>query len=138
MAIVLLILASIFVSALGLHAYKHLRQVRHNRMVENEYNVAVTLWNYGRLVKSQLEETVRRSSGVIDFYKITVPHSPGYRVVLELSGYRFRVFATPERYHRTGRLSFYTDNEVTVRASDRAGEPATGDDPEYEGEPTAA
>jgi hypothetical protein len=112
--------------------------MRHDRMVENEYNVAVTLWNYGRLVKSQLEETVRRSSGVIDFYKITVPHSPGYRVVLELSGYRFRVFATPEQYHRTGRLSFYTDNEVTVRASDRAGEPATGEDPEYEGEPTAA
>jgi hypothetical protein len=138
MAIVLLILASIFVAALALHAYKHLRQMRHNRMVENEYNVAVTLWNYGRLVKSQLEETVRRSSGVIDFYKITVPHSPGYRVVLELSGYRFRVFATPEQYHRTGRLSFYTDNEETVRASDRAGEPATGDDPEYEGEPTAA
>ena len=138
MAIVLLILASIFVAALGLHAYKHIRQLRHNRIVENEYNAAVTLWNYGRLVKGQLDEMVRHSTSVIDFYKITVPHSPGYRLILELSGYRFRVFALPEQYHRTGRLSFYLDNAVTVRASDRSGEPATEDDPEYEGEPTAA
>ena len=138
MAIVLVILACIFVIALGLHAYKQLRQMRHERMVENEYNAAVTLWNYGRLVKNQLDEIVRQRTGVIDFYKITVPHSPGYRVVLELSGYRFRVDAVPERYHRTGRLSFYTDNQVTVRASDRAGEPASEQDPEYEGETTAA
>ena len=138
MAIVLVILASIFVIALGLHAYKQLLQRRLQRMVENEYNVAVTLWNYGRLVKNQLDETVRQRAGVIDFYKITVPHSPGYRVVLELSGYRFRVYAVPEKYHRTGRLSFYLDNEVTVRASDHAGEPAGEQDPEYEGETTAA
>src|SRR6185295_16914071 len=138
MAIVLVILASIFVIALGLHAYKQLMQRRLQRMVENEYNAAMTLWNYGRLVKHQLDETVRQRAGVIDFYKITVPHSPGYRVALELSGYRFRVFAVPERYHRTGRLSFYLDNEVTVRASDRAGEPAGELDPEYEGETTAA
>jgi hypothetical protein len=138
MAVVLVILASIFVIALGLHAYKQLMQRRHQRMVENEYNAAVTLWNYGRLVKSQLDETVRQHKSVIDFYKITVPHSPGYRVVLELSGYRFRVYAVPERYYRTGRLSFYLDNEVTVRACDRAGEPAGEQDPEYEGEKTAA
>jgi len=138
MAIVLVILASIFVIALGLHAYKQLMQRRLQRMVENEYNAAVTLWNYGRLVKSQLDETVQQRVGVIDFYKITVPHSPGYRVALELSSYRFRVYAVPERYHRTGRLSFYLDNEVTVRASDRAGERAGEQDPEYEGETTAA
>ena len=138
MAIVLVILACVFVSALGLHAYKRIRQMQHQRMVDNEYNAAVTLWNYGRLLKSQIEETLRHRTGVIDFYKIAVPHSPGYRMLLELTGYRFRVYAVPEKYHRTGRLSFYTDNEVTVRASDREGEPASEQDPEYEGESSAA
>jgi hypothetical protein len=137
MAIVLVILACVFVIALGLHAYRQIQQMRHQRMVENEYNAAVTLWNYGRLIRSQIDDLVRQRSGVIDFYKINVPHSPGYRMVLELTGYHFRVYAVPERYHRTGRLSFFTDNKVTVRASDRAGEPATEEDPEYEGETAA-
>jgi hypothetical protein len=137
MEIILVILALVFIAALGLHAYKRLRHKREERMGENEYSAAVTLWNYGRTVKSQIEETMRQRTGVIDFYKITVPHSPGYRVSLELAGYRFRIYAVPERYNRTGRLSFYIDDRITVRALDRGGQPASQDDPEYQGEAAA-
>jgi hypothetical protein len=138
MATILIILASIFIAALGLRAYKRIRETRHQVIVENEYNAAVTLWNYARLVKSKIGETIRDRKGVIDFYHISVPHSPGYRLSLELNGYDFRVHAIPERYQKTGRLSFYTDAQATVRASDNGGRHASEQDPEYEGEAQAS
>ena len=73
-------------------------------------------------------------TGVLDFTKITVPHSQGYRISLELIGGYFRVYAVPARYNITGRLSFLTDNTLSVRASDRAGQQASCEDGEYKGE----
>ncbi|MCI0487504.1 MAG: hypothetical protein L0229_12995 [Blastocatellia bacterium] len=135
MAIALVIIALVFVTALGLHAYKRMMESREARMTENEYNTAVTLWNYARLVKSQIDEAARQGTGVIDFYKITVPHSSGYKMSLELISHSFRIYAIPDRYNRTGRLSFYTDSTITVRASDRSGGRATANDQEYAGTP---
>jgi len=134
MAIVLVILAAIFVGVLVVHAYRQFKIRQLRRMSENEYHTAVVVWEYGRLVKQQVESAVRRGTGVLDFSKITVPHSPGYRISLELIGGYFRVYAVPSRYKRTGRLSFLTDNTLSVRASDRAGQQATSEDAEYKGD----
>jgi len=134
MAIVLVILAAVFVGVLVVHAYRQFKIRQLRRMSENEYHTAVVVWEYGRLVKQQVESAVRRGTGVLDFSKITVPHSPGYRISLELIGGYFRVYAVPSRYKRTGRLSFLTDNTLSVRASDRAGQQATSEDAEYKGD----
>ncbi|HWO01507.1 MAG TPA: hypothetical protein VNS63_19765 [Blastocatellia bacterium] len=134
MVIILVILALVFVCALGLHAYKQLQIRRAQRMSQNEYNTAVKVWEYARLVGEHIGESVRQGKGVLDFTRITVPHSPGYRVSIELIGTYFRVYAVPNRYNRTGRLSFVTDTTLSVRAADRQGNPASADDAEYEGD----
>jgi hypothetical protein len=134
MAIILVVVSAAFAGALGLHAYKQFNIRRRQRISENEYAVAVAVWEYGRLVKGEIEDAIRKGAGVIDFARIAIPHSHGYRVSLELTASYFRVYATPDRYARTGRLSFVTDDSLTVRAADREGEPATPDDPEYKGD----
>ncbi|MEK6284440.1 MAG: hypothetical protein AABO57_01710 [Acidobacteriota bacterium] len=134
MAIVLIILAAVFIGVLGMHAYKQFKMRQLRRMNENEYNAAVTLWEYARLVKDKIDTTIRQGSGMLDFTKITVPHAPGYKISLELIGAYFRVYAVPARYKRTGRLSFLTDNTLSVRASDRSGQQASSEDGEYQGD----
>jgi len=137
MEIVLVVLAAIFVSVLGVHAYKQykIRQLRH--MNENEYNAAVTLWEYARVVKDHIDAAIRHGTGVLDFTEIKVPHSNGYEISLELIGVYFRIYAVPSRYKRTGQLSFLTDNTLSVRASDRSGQPATTEDGEYQNSETS-
>jgi hypothetical protein len=103
-------------------------------MSDNAYNTALTLWNFARVIKDQLDEVGRGRAEVIDFTNISVPAGTGYNVCLELAGYGFRLHAVPERYDRTGRISLYVDNALTVRAWDRGGENATAEDPEYTGE----
>jgi len=134
MAIVLLILTTVFVGILGVHAYKQFKIRQQRQMSENEYNAAVTLWEYARLVKSQIDAAVHHGAGVLDFKAITVPHSRGYKISIELIGTYFRVFAIPSRYNKTAKLSFLTDNTLSVRASDRGGQPATSEDGEYKGD----
>jgi hypothetical protein len=103
-------------------------------MSDNAYNTALTLWNFARVIKDQLDEVGRGKADVIDFTNISVPAGTGYNVCLELAGYGFRLHAVPERYDRTGRVSLYVDNALTVRAWDRGGDNATAEDPEYTGE----
>jgi len=131
MAIVLVILASVFVGVLGVHAYKQFKVRQLRRMRENEYNTAVTLWEYARLVKDKIDASISQGSGVLDFTNITVPHSQGYKISLELIGAYFRIYAVPVTYNGTGTLSFLTDNTLSVRASDRFGQQATSEDGEY-------
>jgi hypothetical protein len=132
MAIVLVILAAVFVGVLGVHFYKQYKLLQQRRMSENEYNAAVTSWEYARLIKDRIDIAIRQGTGVLDFTDITVPHTRGYEISLELIGAYFRIYAVPARYNRTGRLSFLTDNTLTVRASNRSGQPATTDDGEYQ------
>ena|ERR1044072_9502172 len=134
MAILLVIVAAIFVGALGLHGYKQFKVRQERRIAENEYNMAVALWEFAGLVKTQIDDALRKGTGVLDFTKITIPSSQGYKVTLELIGTYFRLYSVPIKYARTGRLSFLTDNTLTVRAADRAGEPATTEDAEYKGD----
>ncbi|MEK6408726.1 MAG: hypothetical protein AABN34_17525 [Acidobacteriota bacterium] len=134
MAIVLMILAAVFIGVLGMHAYKQFKMRQLRRMNENEYNAAVTLWEYARLVKDKVDTAIHQGSGMLDFTKITVPHAPGYKISLELIGAYFRIYAVPARYKRTGRLSFLTDNTLSVRASDRSGQQASSEDGEYQGD----
>lgn len=134
MVILLIILAAIFLGVLGAHAYKQFKVREQQRINTNEYNVAVTIWEYARLVKQQVDGATRLGTGVLDFSKMTVPHSEGYRISLELIGGYFRIYAVPSRYNRTGKLSFLTDNTLSVRASDRAGHQSTSEDPEYKGD----
>jgi hypothetical protein len=134
MAILLVIVAAIFVGALGLHGYKQFKVRQERRIAENEYNMAVVLWEFAGLVKTQIDDALRKGTGVLDFTKITIPSSQGYKVTLELIGTYFRLYSVPIKYARTGRLSFLTDNTLTVRAADHAGEHATTEDAEYKGE----
>lgn len=135
MAIVLvMIVAAVFVGVLGVHGYRQFRLRQQHQMSENEYNAAVTLWEFGRVVKDRVDGTVREGTGVLDFTSITVPHSLGYEISLELIGAYFRIYAVPSRYNRTGRLSFLIDNTLSVRASDRGGQQATSEDGEYKGD----
>lgn len=134
MAIVLVILAAVFVGVLAVHRYKQFKLNQQLRMKDNEYNVALTLWEFGRMVKEEVDGAIRRSTGVLDFARITVPHAQGYQISLELIGAYFRIYAVPTRYNRTGRLSFLTDNSLSVRASDRTGQLATSEDEEYKGD----
>lgn len=137
MAIVLVILAGIFVGALALHGYRQFKVRQERRIEENEYEVAVALWEFASLVKSNIEYALGNGQGVLDFTKIIIPSSQGYKISLELIGTYFRVYAVPLKYARTGRLSFLTDNTLTVRAADHAGERASAEDAEYKGESNA-
>ena len=132
MAIVLVILAAVFVGVLGVHSYKQYQLRQERRMNENEYNAAVTSWEYARVVKGSIDAAIRKGTGVLDFTNIKVPHTQGYEISLELIGAYFRVYAVPARYNKTGRLSFLTDNTLSVRASNRSGQPATTEDGEYQ------
>jgi hypothetical protein len=134
MLIVLIILAAVFLSVLGVNAYKQWKIRLGQRMHENEYNVAVTVWEYARMVKDQIDQSVRAGKGVLDFTGLTVPHSRGYSLSLEMIGPYFRVYAVPERYNRTGKLSFLTDSTLSVRAADREGSQASPEDDEYRGD----
>lgn len=134
MAIVLVILVAVFVGVLGVHGYKQFKIRQQRQMNENEYKAAVTLWEFARVVKEQIDGAIRQGTGVLDFTKITVPHTQGYEISLELIGAYFRIYAVPARYNRTGKLSFLTDNTLSVRASDRAGQQATSEDGEYKGD----
>jgi hypothetical protein len=134
MVIVLLILATVFVGVLAAHTYKQYKIRQQRQMSENEYHAAVTLWEFGKFVKAEIDASVRRGSGVLDFTSITVPHTRGYRLSLELIGGHFRLYAVPTKYNRTGKLSFLTDNTLSVRAADRPGQQATSEDAEYKGD----
>jgi len=132
--IVVALLSIISLSWLGWFARRELARRRSKRMSDNAYNTALTLWNFARVIKDQLDEVGRGRAEVIDFTNISVPAGTGYNVCLELAGYGFRLHAVPERYDRTGRISLYVDNALTVRAWDRGGQNATSEDPEYTGE----
>ena len=135
---VLSILLALSCAALGFLIYKRIKAHREHRMDENEYQTAVTLWNFARLVKDELDQLNKGRVEVLDFNKISLPHGSGYRISLELSGFGFSLFAVPERYNRTGRLSLYVNNSLTVRALDRGGQAAESEDPEYTGDSTVA
>ena len=137
MIITLIILTAIFLGALGLHAFKQFKVRQERRISQNEYDAAVALWEFARLIKTSIADAVKAGSFVLDFSNITIPHSVGYKVSLELIGTYFRVYAIPDRYGRSGRLSFLTDNTLTVRAADHAGSQATPEDAEYKGEAIA-
>jgi hypothetical protein len=134
MAIVLIMLTAVFVAVLGLQAYKQHRIRVLQRMHENEYNVAVTLWEYARTVKEQVDSSIRIGKGVLDFTNLSVPHSLGYKISIEMIGPYFRVYAVPAKYDRTGRLSFLADSTLNVRAADHKGQPASPEDDEYRGD----
>ena len=132
--IILVILATVFVGALAMHAFRQYKLRLRQRMSDNEYNVAVRIWEYACVVDEQIHHAIRKGKGVLDFARITIPTSEGYHLSLELIGTYFRVHAVPNKYNKTGRLSFLTDNTLTVRAADHLGRQAGADDPEYKGE----
>src|SRR5262245_39765977 len=134
MLIVLVIIDTVIVGFLNIHSYKQFKIRQQRQMRENEYDAAVTLWEFAKFVKAEIDASVRRGGGVLDFTNITVPHTRGYQISLELVGGYFRLHAVPIKYNRTGKLSFLTDNTLSVRASDRIGQQATSEDAEYKGD----
>ena len=133
MAIILIILAAAALITVGLYGFRFYQERLERRMSDNEYNTAVTLWEFARRIKGEIDQAMRASKGVLDFTNISVPSSDGYKLSLELMGAYFRVHAVPSRYARTGRLSFVADTTLTVRAADHAGQSASIEDEEYQG-----
>jgi hypothetical protein len=133
MTVILVVLAIVVLVVVAILAQRELAHRRELRIRDNEYNTAVTLWNFALIVKQRLDEMAKAQLEVLDFNNLAIPHGSGYRLSLELTGYGFVVYAVPDRYDRTGRLSFYVDRTLTVRASDHAGEAAQVTDPEYTG-----
>lgn len=134
MEIIFVIVALIVIGALGLHLYKRMGQIRERRLKENEYNTAVVMWTFARDLKLQMDEVVREGTGLLSFSNIKIPHGPGYNLTLEINGFDFRLYGLPERLERSGRLSFYINKSMTLRAGERNGEKATEDDPEFVGD----
>jgi len=133
MAVILIILAAAILITLGLYGFRFYQDRLEHRMSENEYNTAVMLWEFAKRIKGEIDQAMRGSKGVLDFTNITVPSSAGYKVSLELIGAYFRVHAVPERYAKTGRLSFVADTTLIVRAADHQGQSASIEDEEYQG-----
>jgi hypothetical protein len=52
-----------------------------------------------------------------------------YNIELNAVGDRFEAKATPKSYGKTGRRSFFVDENGTVRGADHKGQPASADDP---------
>jgi len=133
MAIILIILAAAVIILVGWYGFRYYQEQLERRMGENEYNTAVTLWEFAKQIKSEIDQVLRAGKGVLSFTNITIPSSLGYRVSLELMGTYFRVHAVPARYAKTGRLSFVADTTLTVRAADHQGQSASIEDEEYQG-----
>lgn len=131
METILIILALIVIAAISIYGWKRLAQAREKRLLEREYNTAVALCYFARDVKQELVEMISQRIDVLDFRKITVPHSQGYRVLIELIGFNFRIHALPEQHGKGGRLSFFIDNSLTLRAADHKGKRANEQDEEY-------
>ena len=133
MAILLIILAAAVLILLGWYGFRFYREQRERRMSLNEYNTAVTIWEFAKQIKAEIDQVMRAGKGVLNFTNITIPSSVGYRLSLELIGTYFRVHAVPARYAKTGRLSFVADATLTVRAADHQGQAASIEDEEYQG-----
>jgi hypothetical protein len=131
MSSILIVLGFVAFAAIIFVVYQQIMQRREKRILGNEYNAAMTLGNYARSVKNQLDESKKLGAMRIDFQKIPVPPSPGYRVSLEMSGDTFKIHGIPKTHKKTGRLSFYIDNSLTVKASDHGGQYATDKDNEF-------
>src|SRR5260370_34434273 len=116
MNVIIILLAIITLGLPGWFARRAMERHRRKKMSDNAYSTALTLWNFARVIKDQLDEVSRGRAEVIDFTNISVPAGTGYNVCLELAAYGFRIHAVPERYGRTGRLSLYVDNGLTVLA----------------------
>ncbi|MBI3654420.1 MAG: hypothetical protein HY231_25610 [Acidobacteria bacterium] len=127
----LIILAVIAGAAIAFIITQQLRQLREKRILGNEFNAAMVLGKYARRLKNHLEESRKQGYAKIDFQKLSVPNSPGYKLSLELSGYVFKVHGIPRVHKKTGRLSFYIDNSLTVKAGDRGGQYASESDNEF-------
>jgi hypothetical protein len=131
MSVVFILLAIISIAAIAFIISQQLKQMREKRILGNEYNTAVVLGKYARTLKNHLDESKKQGYAKIDFQKLSIPQSPGYKVSLELSGYFFKVHGIPKIHKKTGRLSFYIDNSLTVKASDRGGQFANDKDNEF-------
>jgi hypothetical protein len=131
MAIILLTIAITVMAILGLHAYRRIREVQQQRISDNEYNTARTLKDFARFLKTYTEDVPCHGVRVLDFSKIFVPHGAGYRILLELSSRGFKIYAVPHKYNRTGRLSFYIDSDLEIRAYNHEGKRANEEDPVY-------
>jgi hypothetical protein len=130
---ILIVLSVISIAALAFVIYQQYLQRREKRILGNEYNAATTIGKYARAIKNHLEESKKQGATRIEFQKLAVPPCPGYKVSLEMSGYSFKVHGIPRVHKKTGRLSFYIDNSLTVKASDRGGQFATDKDNEFAG-----
>jgi len=133
MTIILIILAAAALITVGLYGFRFYQERLERRMSDNEYNTAVTLWEFAKQIKGEIDRAMRGGQGILSFTNITVPSSAGYKVSLELMGTYFRVHAVPARYARSGRLSFVADTTLTVRAADHQGQSASIEDEEYQG-----
>lgn len=124
MVIVLVLLSVLAAAGLTLYVYQQIRKRREQRIRRNENQAAATIRDYARAVKTLLEEAKKRGNATIDFQHLAIPKSDGYRLSIELSSYAFRIYGVPQHHNKTGRLSFFADGSLIVKAADKGGESA--------------
>jgi len=127
----LVVLIAAGVAAGAVFAIRFLKDRRARQIDSNEHDTAVALWEFSRTIKARMAEIKSGKAAVLDFATISMPRGPGYKLSLELTFAGFSIWAVPRRYGKTGKLSFYVGNTVSVRALDRGGDRAEPEDPEY-------
>lgn len=128
MVIGFILLSSMAVAGVAVYAFQQVKRRREQRIRTNENKAAMTIRDYARAVKSHFEESKRKEVGTIEYQRIAVPTSSGYQLSIELSAQSFRIYGVPKAHNRTGRLSFYTDNSLIVKAADKSGDFASAQD----------
>jgi hypothetical protein len=68
------------------------------------------------------------SKGVIDSGLLRA-HNRHYRLEVEINGPAFEVFATPTKYERDSKMSFFADGSGQIRCADKGGAEADVNDP---------
>ena len=68
------------------------------------------------------------SKGVIDAGLLRA-HNRHYRLEVKLNGPAFEVFATPTKYERDSKMSFFADRSGQIRCADKGGAEADVNDP---------
>lgn len=104
--------------------------------VANELAAMTRLQAIGRAEMAYQAESAGQYATLDELIKRGMVNDPsqgkltGYKFEVRVSSHGFEATATPERYGTSGKRSFYTDEQLVMRAADKRGEPASASDPQ--------
>jgi hypothetical protein len=122
------LLSSSAIVGFSFFAIQQYKKRQERQLRENENTAAITIRDYARTVKTLLDESKRNGISSIGFQQMAVPTSCGYHLSIELSAHTFQIYGVPDIHNKTGRLSFYADHSLILKAADNGGALATAKD----------